>query len=286
MYCVLSTSTFLHLTSLLPSGVSIYVDSGSPTSSLNFCCAPFSVIVLFLFLLIPSPIRHHTRQYFLCLKNQKMRKGKARARAASHGQDGLSSSTMTATSSVTASFRGEGSYTSSRIEEGYASSQTLSLEVEEQDHSATERGSSPTAANEEDVQGNTHRKALWLGRWADPQSLASVRSLRPLYPRFPIKSVGERVGPVNREDGNAQLRNLASAGYVGIEASTKGSSQRGGNTTRQRKRAKQGEQNPRTSTPVDIMKQIIPKVSTFLSLLSHFLFAAYTLSRLVLSEIL
>lgn len=213
-----------------------------------------------------------------------MRKGKTRASAASHDQYGLSSSTMTAASSATASFRGEGSYTSFRVEEGYASSQTLSLEAEEQGQSATEQGSSPTAANEEDVKGNTHRKALWPGGWADPPSLANVRSLRPLYTRLPTKSVGERVGPVNREDGNTQSMYLASAGYVGIEASsTKG---RGGSTTRQRKRAKQGEQNPRTSTPVGIMKQIIPKVSTFLSLLSHFLFAAYTLSRLVLSEIL
>lgn len=210
-----------------------------------------------------------------------MRNGKTKASAASHDQNGLSSSTMTAASSATASFRGEGSYTSSRVEEGYASSQTLSLEAEEQDQSATERGSSPTATNEEDVQGNTHRKTLWPGGWDDPPSLANVRSLRPLYPRLPINPVGERVGLVNKEDGKAQSRHLASAGYMGIGAYSR--SQRGGNTTRQRKRAKREEQDPRTSTSVDIMKQIIPKVSIFSS---YFLFAAYIMLRLVLPGIL
>lgn len=192
-----------------------------------------------------------------------MRKGETRASATRNDQDWLSSNTMTAASSATSSFRGEWSYTSSRIE-GYASSQTLSFEAEEQDQSATERGSSPTAANEEDAQGNTHRKALWPGGWADTPSLANVRSLRPLFPRSPTTPIGEWVGPVNREDGNAQSRHLASAGFVEIEAfSTKGSSQRGGNMTGQRERTRPGEQNAITSTPVDIMKQIIPKVSIF-----------------------
>lgn len=195
-----------------------------------------------------------------------MQKSKTRDNAASHDQDGLSSSTVAAISSASASFPGEGSYITSRVEEGYASSQTLSLEAEEQGQSVTERDSSPTAANEEDVQGSTYRKMFWSGGWDDPQSLANVRSLRSLYPRLPIKLVGERVGLMNHDDGNAQSRNLASASYMGIEVfSTRGSFQRGGNTTRQNKRAKQGEQNPRTSMSVDIMKQITPKVSIFLS---------------------
>lgn len=209
-----------------------------------------------------------------------MRKGKTKASAASHDQNGLSLSTLTAASSATASFRGEGSYSSSRVEEGYASSQTLSLDAEEQDQSVTERSSSPTAANGEYVQGNTRRKILWPGGWDHPPSLANVRSLRPLYPIHPINPVEERVGLVNKEDGKAQSRHLASAGYMGIGSYSR--SQRGGNTTRRRKRAKREEQGPRTSTSIDIMKQIIPKVSIFSS---YFLFATYIILRLVLPGI-
>lgn len=183
-----------------------------------------------------------------------MQESKTCASGSSHDQDGLSSATMIADCLMTVSLRGKRTCAVSNIDGEYASSQTLSLEAEDRDPSATERGS-PTIADEEDSLGNNSRIA---GRF-DLKELAKRRP--PFCSKFPNKPAEGSTGSANYEDGSAQSRPLASTEASSI---AKGDSGKARNNTRQRRKAQEeGEQKFKKLTPTDITRYIIPKVSHF-----------------------